>query len=193
LSDARAPEPLKAHVTRAYQRFRLVIHEGAKFGIVGLIGIGITNVVFEPLHSRLHLGVLTSVTIATIVATVFTFFGNRYWSFKDRAGAGTSREGLMFFILNGVGLLIQDAVVGFSDHGLGLASKLDNYVALNVGIGLGTLFRFWSYRKWVWVPPEVQLARLRRGRHRKGRAVPVPDLASVPVPDLASVPVPAYE
>jgi putative flippase GtrA len=182
LTDAPAPQPLLARVTGAYQRFRLVIHEGAKFGIIGLIGIGITNLVFEPLHSRLHLGVLTSVTIATIVATVFTFFGNRYWSFKDRAGAGTRREGLMFFILNGIGLLIQDAVVGLSDHGLHLASKLDNYVALNVGIALGTLFRFWSYRKWVWIPPEVQLARLRRGRHRKGRAAPVPDLASVKVP-----------
>jgi len=42
-------------------------------------------------------------------------------------------------------------------------------VAVNLGIGLGTLFRFWSYRKWVWVPPEVSLRRLRRGRHRKGR------------------------
>ena len=42
-----------------------------------------------------------------------------------------------------------------------------------IGIGLGTLFRFWSYRKFVWVPEHVQLARLRRGRHRKGRE-PVP-------------------
>ncbi|GEM_PF-803946 len=172
MSSARAPEPLLTHLTRAYQRFRHVIHEGAKFGIVGLIGIGVTNIVFGPLHN--HLGVLTSVTIATIAATMVTFLGNRYWSFRHRTGAGTGREGLMFFILNGIGLLIQYAVLGFSDYGLGLTSKLDNYLALNIGIGLGTLFRFWSYRKWVWVPPEVHLARLRRGRHRKGRTVPVP-------------------
>lgn len=158
-----------------YQRFRQVIHEGAKFGIVGLTGIAVTNLVFIPLHQVLHLGPLTSVTIATFVATVVTFLGNRYWSFRDRAGAGTRRESVMFFVLNGIGLLIQYGVLGFTNYALGLTTRLENVVALNLGIGLGTLFRFWSYRKFVWVPPEVHLARLRRGRHRQGR-----DLSKVP-------------
>jgi hypothetical protein len=37
----------------------------------------------------------------------------------------------------------------------GLKGKFWYYVALFVGTGLGTLFRFWSYRKWVWLsqPP----------------------------------------
>jgi putative flippase GtrA len=184
LSGVGAPELAPGFLTRGYQRFRQVIHEGAKFGIVGLIGIGVTNIVFGPLHSGLHLGVLTSVTIATSVATVVTFLGNRYWSFRHREGAGTRREGLAFFVLNGIGLLIQYAVLGLSDYGLGLTTKLENYVALNIGIGCGTLFRFWSYRKWVWVPPEVHLARLRRGRHRKGRTTPVPPAAA---PALAGI------
>jgi putative flippase GtrA len=188
LSSARTREPRLAYLTRTYQRFRHVIHEGAKFGIVGLVGIGVTNIVFGPLHDVLHLGVLTSVTIATAVATVVTFLGNRYWSFRHREGAGTGREGLTFFILNGIGLLIQYAVLGFSNYGLGLTSKLENYLALNIGIGLGTLFRFWSYRKWIWVPPEVRLARLRRGRHRKGRTTPVPP----PEPALASARPPVF-
>src|SRR5215813_15157104 len=152
-----------------YRRFRQLIHEGAKFLVVGAIGIGVTNLVFIPLHGPLGLGPLTSITIATIAATVFTFLGNRYWSFKHREGSGTAREGATFFVLNGVGLLIQYAVLGFSNYALGLTTKIENVIALNLGIGLGTLFRFWSYRKWVWVPPDVHLARLRRGRHRKGR------------------------
>ena len=169
-----------------YRRIRALIHEGAKFGIVGLIGIGVTNLVFIPLHNWLHLGPLTSVTIATLVATVVTFVGNRYWSFRDREGAGTGREGITFFVLNGVGLLIQYAVLGFSNYVLGLDSKLENVIALNLGIGIGTLFRFWSYRKWVWVSPEERLARLRRGRHRKGRA-PLPVMAeSAPARPMAA-------
>jgi hypothetical protein len=59
----------------------------------------------------------------------------------------------MFFALNGVGLLIQWALVGFTTYGLGETGKLANVVANNVGIALGTLFRFWSYRKWVWSAP----------------------------------------
>ena len=169
MSTTRTPPRPVQHLAGIYQRSRHLIHEGAKFLVVGLIGIGVTNLVFIPLRA-LGLGPLTSVTIATVVATVVTFLGNRYWSFRDRQGAGTAREGVTFFILNGIGLLIQYAVLGFSNYALGLTTKVENVIALNIGIGLGTLFRFWSYRKWVWVPPDVRLARLRVGRHRKGRA-----------------------
>ena len=158
-----------AGIHRRFRQLRHVVHEGAKFLIVGLIGIVVTNLVFIPLHGPLGLGPLTSVTIATIVATMVTFLGNRHWSFRHREGAGTAKEGVTFFFLNGIGLLIQYAVLGFSNYALGLSTKIENVIAVNLGIGLGTLFRFWSYRKWVWVPPEVRLARLRRGRHRKGR------------------------
>jgi putative flippase GtrA len=169
LSAARTPASLYQRLAGLYRRFRQIIHEGAKFLIVGGIGIVVTNLVFIPLHGPLGLGPLTSVTIATIAATVFTFLGNRLWSFRHREGAGTAREGATFFMLNGVGLLIQYAVLGFSNYALGLTTKIENVIAVNLGIGLGTLFRFWSYRKWVWVPHEVMLERLRRGRHRKGR------------------------
>ncbi len=170
MSSTRTPFRLSQPLAGLYRRFRRLIHEGAKFLTVGLVGIGVTNLVFIPLHGPLGLGPLTSVTVATIVATVFTFLGNRYWSFRDREGAGTAREGTTFFVLNGVGLLIQYAVLGFGNYALGLTTKVENVIAVNLGIGLGTLFRFWSYRKWVWVPPEVRLERLRRGRHRKGRS-----------------------
>jgi putative flippase GtrA len=172
LSSTRTtPGPIQrpAGIHSHFRHFRHALHEAGKFLVVGLIGIGVTNLVFIPLHGPLGLGPLTSVTIATIVATVVTFLGNRYWSFRHREGAGTAKEGVTFFVLNGVGLLIQYAVLGFSNYALGLTTRIENVIAVNLGIGLGTLFRFWSYRKWVWVLPEVHLARLRRGRHRIGR------------------------
>ena len=170
-STRTTPGPIQ-RVADLYRRSRHVIHEGAKFLIVGGVGIGVTNLVFIPLHGPLGLGPLTSVTIATVVATVVTFLGNRHWSFRHREGAGTAKEGVTFLMLNGVGLLIQYAVLGFSNYALGFTTKLENVIALNLGIGIGTLFRFWSYRKWVWVPPEKRLQRLRHGRHRKGRTDP---------------------
>jgi len=173
LSSPRAANRRFTHPHDLYQRFKQLIHEGAKFGIVGLIGIAITDVLFVPLHDTLHLGPLTSITIATAAATVFAFFGNRYWSFRHRQGAGTGRESVLFFVLNGIGLLIQYAVLGLTNYGLGLTTKTENFIAVNVGIVLGTLFRFWSYRKFVWVPPEVRQAQLNRGRHRMGRTVVV--------------------
>ena len=61
----------------------------------------------------------------------------------------------MFFVLNAIGLVIYYACIGVTD----LAGVRHNVVwynvALIVGTGLGTLFRFWSYRKWVWVAADT--------------------------------------
>jgi hypothetical protein len=57
-------------------------------------------------------------------------------------------------VLNGIGLLIQDATVAFNYYLLPLGhAKLAGLIALNSGIALATLFRFWSYRRFVWVTP----------------------------------------
>lgn len=157
-----------------YQRFGQLIHEGAKFGIVGLSGVVVVLAGADALHYELRLGKFTAVTIATILATVITFLGNRYWSFRHRQGGGTRSETVLFFVLNGVGLLIQYACIFLVTDMLGLPGRAWFTIANFAGIGIGTVFRFWSYRKWIWVRPEVHLARLRRGRHRKGRTMPVP-------------------
>jgi putative flippase GtrA len=54
-------------------------------------------------------------------------------------------------------LLIQLACLGFTTHTLGETGRVTANVALLVGIVLGTLFRFWSYRKWVWRAPVIEV------------------------------------
>jgi hypothetical protein len=56
-------------------------------------------------------------------------------------------------VLNGVGLGIQLACIAFANYALGQTDRITSNIALFLGIVLGTLFRFWSYRKWVWVAP----------------------------------------
>jgi putative flippase GtrA len=137
-----------------YERFRSLTHEFAKFAVIGITGVFITNGVYDLLFIRLGLGPVTSTTIATIVATIASYLGNRYWSFRDRQRAGVAREIIIFAVLNGLALLIQDATVAFNYYLLGLGhNKLAGFIALNSGIVLATLFRFWSYRKFVWVAP----------------------------------------
>ncbi len=139
-------------VVRAlYDRFRQIIHEFAKFGVIGVIGLLITNIGYVVFHSKFGLGPVSATTVATVIATAVTYVGNRYWSFRHRERTSVAREGIIFFALNGIGLLIQDAAVGFNYYILGLGGhKLAEFLALNIGIGLATLFRFWSYRRFVW-------------------------------------------
>lgn len=192
MSSGRDTDQATLSVTELYQRFRQLIHEGAKFGIVGLTGVVVVLAASDAFHFELGLGKFTSVTIATVLATVITFLGNRYWSFRHRQGAGARSETVLFFILNGVGLLIQYACLFLLTDLLGLSGRIWYTIANFVGIGFGTLFRFWSYRKWIWVHPEVHLARLRRGRHRKGRTTPVPPTPARQ-PLAARQPLPAHQ
>ena len=130
-----------------YQRFRLLIHEGFKFLVVGGIGAIVTVAGAVALHG---LGKYLAITIVTVVGTIVTFLGNRYWTFRHRQGQGATQEGLIFFALNGVGLLIYYACIWIIQDLMRLDGQAWYAVALVVGLGLGTLFRFWSYRKWIW-------------------------------------------
>jgi putative flippase GtrA len=173
LTDGRGAVQRTHFLTRAYQRSREVIHEGAKFLIVGGTGVVVVLVGSDLLHFELGLGKFTAVTIATVAATIMAFLGNRYWSFAKRQGGGAHVETILFFLLNGVGLLIQYGCIALVTSVFGLPGRLWYTVANLVGIGIGTLFRFWSYRKWIWVRPQ-DAAKPGGGRHRKGRPDPAP-------------------
>ena len=135
-------------VRALYERFRLLIHEGSKFLVIGVVGTVIT---FGAANALNGIGRYKAVTIATILATAFSYMGNRYWTFRHRQGQGTTRDTVVFFVLNGIGLLIYYACIGLTDLAGQGKSKFWYNIALVVGTGLGTLFRFWSYRRWVWV------------------------------------------
>jgi hypothetical protein len=75
-----------------------------------------------------------------------------------------ARQYTMFFLLNAVGLGIGLACLAISHYGLGqiwpaLQSRLaDNISGLLIGTAFGTLFRFWSYKRFVFreaTPPPV--------------------------------------
>jgi putative flippase GtrA len=137
-------------VGRLYQRFRHLIHEGGKFLVVGGIGFLVTELVFNLLISS-HQNTFTANAVATLVAAAVTFIGNRHWTFRHRERTGMGRETVIFFVLNGVGVLIQQACLEFAKHEFGRHDKLTLNAAFLFGVGLATLFRFWSYRKFVWL------------------------------------------
>lgn len=98
---------------------------------------------------------LTAKVISVIVATTVAYFGNRFWTFRLRQTTGYAREYLLFFVLNGIGMGIAVSCLWISHYALGLTGPVaDNISANGIGLILGTLFRFWSYRKWVFLKPE---------------------------------------
>ena len=132
-------------------------HEIAKFGAVGLaayvIDVGIFNFLrFHNDQGLLFDKPLTAKVISASVATTFAYFANRHWTFKYRQKTTFRREYVLFFVLNFIGMGISLICLWLSHYVLQLTSPLaDNISANGVGLVLGTLFRFWSYRKWVFL------------------------------------------
>lgn len=138
---------------RLYYRLGAIVRELMKFGVVGSVAFLVDVTLFNVLLHQTDKP-LTSKTISTVVATTVAYAGNRTWTFRKRGRSGVRREYALFFLLNGVGLLIALTCLAISHYLLDFTSRLSDNIAANVvGLALGTAFRFWSYRRFVF--PEV--------------------------------------
>ena len=145
-------------VRHVYLTFQTVIHEIAKFGIVGainyVIDVGIFNaLVVGPLDHK----PITSKTISTVIAATSSYFMNRHWTWRHRARTGLAREYGMFILLSAVALGITLGCLAIGEYGLGEHSLLArNFWGNVVGVGVAMVFRFWSFKRWVFLDPEPE-------------------------------------
>ncbi|MHA7177570.1 GtrA family protein [Arthrobacter sp. Sr24] len=125
--------------------------EVAKFGAVGGVAFIIDTGIYVWLLSGSMAGHPTKAKIiSAAVATVFSWLANRYWTFRHRRQANMVREVVLFIIMNGIGLGIAAACVYVSHWVLGFESATADVIAGSVvGLILGTIFRFFAYRYWV--------------------------------------------
>jgi putative flippase GtrA len=130
-----------------YFRFKVLIHEIGKFGIVGLASTVITILIQNALYG--HTGPTTTVILANAVATCFAYVGNRYWAFRHRKNPNMGRETVLFIFFNVVGTLIQTGFVDTNHYLLHNTDRLSYNIATFVGIVVATLFRLFCYRKFV--------------------------------------------
>jgi putative flippase GtrA len=137
-----------------YERWQIIVHEMAKFGIVGAVNTVLDFGVFNVLRAVFHVGPLTSSTIALVIAATSSYFMNRHWTFRHRARSGVGREYALFFVLNGIGLGLQLTCIAISHYGLQFDSLVADNIAKAVGLVIGTVFRFTTYKRWVFLSTE---------------------------------------
>jgi putative flippase GtrA len=138
----------------------------------------------------------TAVAIATLAAVAISFVASRYWTFRHREHGGLGRETVLFCVANGIGVAISEGCVWLASA-FGWEGKLSYNVALAGGIALATLFRYWSYKKWVWPrsarqAPLSVLSRAQAGGREFRRAAlrPPDDWAYPAYPAIAAERVP---
>lgn len=146
---------MRSLLTGLYLRFAGLIAELAKFGLVGGLAAVVDLGGAGYLHGAAGLGPLSAKAISLSVAAVLSYLGNRFWTFRHRANHALLREWTVFLLLNAIGLVIAEATIGFTYYALGYHGSLAFNLASVAGTGLGTIFRFWSYKKWVFIAPET--------------------------------------
>jgi putative flippase GtrA len=145
---------LPAALDALRSRFEVATREFAKFGIIGAVNMALDIALWNLLVKfAMPDAEVKAKIIATLVATTSSYFMNRHWTFRHRSRAALHREYLLFFLFNAVALAIQTAVVAGAKYGLGVESILWLNIVNLGGIGIGTVFRFWSYRRFVWLLP----------------------------------------
>ncbi|MFE7647138.1 GtrA family protein [Streptomyces phaeoluteigriseus] len=130
-------------------RLRRLTRELAKFGAVGGAGLLVNLGVFNLVRHVTDLQVVRASVIATVVAIAFNYVGFRYFTYRDRDKGGRTKEMTLFLLFSVVGLVIENGLLFLATYGFGWDSPLQSNVFKFIGIGVATLFRFWSYRTWV--------------------------------------------
>jgi putative flippase GtrA len=131
------------------RQIRRVWREVAKFGAVGGAGLLVNLLVFNLVRHVTGLQVVRASVIATIVSIIFNYIGFRYFTYRDRDKSGRTKELTLFLLFSAVGLVIENGVLYLATYGFHWDSPLQSNVFKFLGIGIATLFRFWSYRTWV--------------------------------------------
>lgn len=149
--------------------WRVLAKEISAFGVVGLVNLFIDIGLFNLLHFQAGVGPTSSNIVSTGVATTISYFANRHWSFSHRARTGLRREYTLFFLINLIALGIGSLVIAFTYYVIDTQDPFALNVAKVVGIGIGTVLRFWSYKRWVFPPHQEPVAAQPGGGSTNGR------------------------
>lgn len=144
-------------LTSLRQLFFRLLPELSKFGIVGLLALfvdvgGFNLLRFVGGQGPLYQQPITAKIVSTAAATVVSWLGNRYWTFRHTRRSAVRHELFLFVVACTIGSAIAVGCLAISHYLLGFTSPLaDNISANVVGLILGTAFRFWAYRTFVFI------------------------------------------
>jgi putative flippase GtrA len=133
---------------RVESTWRRLLGELSAFGAVGAACFVLDVGLFQLLYAS-GTGAVTAKLVATSVATTAAYLGHRFWSFAHRERTGYRREYVTFLLVNAATLSLGLALVAVVRHPLGQEHALVLQAVNVTSIGLGTVVRWFAYRRWV--------------------------------------------
>lgn len=137
--------------------FDLFMKYALKFGVIGLIGYFVDFGIFNLLRvgtlgdDHFFQGPIGAKIVSVTISTLITWFGNRFWTFREHRRENFLLELLEFGAIAVAGLGISLAFLYVSHYVLGFQTLLADNISANViGLFFATAFRFLLYRFWVY-------------------------------------------
>ena len=147
VAKAPTPKPRRAARSSAPREF-------TAFVAVGAVATAVSASFYNLLAHSAVLGEgswtqqpIIAFVLSNLLGMVVSFTGTRWWVFRDRPAAGPAGGLVGFVAINLLSWVVPLATLSFSRYVLDLSSALADNIAANViGLGLGTVVRFWALR-----------------------------------------------
>ena len=148
---SRFPEPIRSIALKHRELVKFALVGGTCFVIDTVLFFGIKTVVLPN-------NPVTAKIIATLVATIVSYVLNREWSFRTRGGRERHHEAALFFLINGIGIVLNSAPLYVARYLFHLqepyvsrfTEELSDFLSAQIiGTLIAMAFRWYGYKNWV--------------------------------------------
>lgn len=148
---SRFPEPIRSIALKHRELVKFALVGGTCFVIDTVLFFGIKTVVLPN-------NPVTAKIIATLVATIVSYVLNREWSFRTRGGRERHHEAALFFLVNGIGIVLNSAPLYVArylfhlqePHVSRLTEEISDFLSAQIiGTLIAMAFRWYGYKTWV--------------------------------------------
>jgi putative flippase GtrA len=160
---AHVPEPLRSLLVKHRELLKFAFVGGICFVITLVVNYGLKLTVLREKP-------VTAQAVAVIIATIVSYVLNREWAFRTRGGRERAHEAALFFLISGLGVVLNTAPLWVSRYLLDfqvphVGRFTQEFADFTSGMIIGTLvamvFRWWAFKKWVFPDENVRPDRLR--------------------------------
>jgi dolichol-phosphate mannosyltransferase len=168
MSTAIAVEALSRVLVWRFSQVLTFLAVGAVGYVVDVVAFNAFRLVepfraLDPAYAR---------TLAVVLAILVNYIGNRSYTWRDVPSQDRRRELALFFGFSVIGFGFSLVALVVSHDVLGYTSPLADNISANViGLGLGAVFRFWTYKHFVFRAARASGAEASRFRQDRPEGV----------------------
>jgi dolichol-phosphate mannosyltransferase len=168
MSAAIAAEALSRVLVWRFSQVLTFLAVGAVGYVVDVVAFNAFRLVepfraLDPAYAR---------TLAVVLAILVNYIGNRSYTWRDVPSQDRRRELALFFGFSVIGFGFSLVALVVSHDVLGYTGPLADNISANViGLGLGAVFRFWTYKHFVFRAARASGAEASRFRQDRPEGV----------------------